>query len=111
MRKRRNCTPDPFCTNDGDWRESDRVSVGRELFVFSPAAATAAATKAGECAREAGSDQARPMWDNSQATWAFKFSASTTNIPSVISFDETKICTQSNRRSSICSVMAADMQY
>ena len=42
---------------DGDWRENDRVSVGRELFVFSPAAATAVATKAGECAREAGSDQ------------------------------------------------------
>ena len=62
MRKRRNCTPDPFCTNDGDWRENDRVSVGRELFVFSLAAVAAAggaavATKAGECVREAGSDQ------------------------------------------------------
>ena len=55
--------------------------------------------------------QARPMCVNSQANRAFKFSANSTNIHSVTSFDETKIWTQSNRRTSICSIMAADMQY
>ena len=58
-----------------------------------------------------GADQAGVILVNMGATWAFEFSANFTNIRSVISFDETKIWTQSNRRTSICSIMAANMQY
>ena len=58
-----------------------------------------------------GADQAGVILVNMGATWAFEFSANFTNIRSVISFDETKIWTQSNRRSSICSIMATNMQY
>ena len=58
-----------------------------------------------------GADQAGVILVNMGATWAFEFSANFTNIRSAVSFDETELWTQSNRRSSICSIMAADMQY
>ena len=49
-------------------------------------------------------EQAGAILVNMGATWAFEFSANFTNIHSVISFDETKIWTQSNHRTSICSI-------